>query len=139
LRARKGAGPAARSSEQRAQGGNAGKFPPSSPNSNQSQAIPDGGGLARYDTCPQCGQTIAAIRLGVRLTPLKAAIFDQIKAAGDLGVTSIEIVADLYRDRRAVAPTTVKAHVNQINDLLVATDWRLRSDGRRWYLRREAS
>jgi hypothetical protein len=75
-------------------------------------------------------------RLGVRLPPLKAAIFDRIKAAGDLGIPSSEIVADLYSDRRPVRATTIKAHVAQINDQLVSTDWRIRSDRRRWFLRR---
>jgi hypothetical protein len=77
------------------------------------------------------------IRLGVRMTPLKAAIFDRIKAAGDIGVTTTEIVSDLYRDRSPVEATKVKAHVNQINDLLVATDWRIRSDRRCWFLGRD--
>jgi hypothetical protein len=88
--------------------------------------------------CPYCGQTIHNIRLGVHFPPLKAAIVDRIKAAGDIGVSSVEIITDLYHDRRAVAPSTIKAHANQINDLLASTDWRLRSDGRRWYLRQEA-
>jgi hypothetical protein len=84
--------------------------------------------------CPFCHSVEV---LGVRLPPLKAAIFARIKRAGDAGVTSTEIVADLYRDRRPVQPTTIKAHTNQINDLLVATGWRIRSDRRRWYLRKE--
>jgi hypothetical protein len=73
-------------------------------------------------------------RLGVRLPPLKAAIVDKIRAAGDIGITSAELVADVYFDRRAVSAATVKAHVFQINDQLVSTDWRIRSDRRRWFL-----
>jgi hypothetical protein len=84
--------------------------------------------------CPHCHQSIATERFGVRLTPLKAAIFDRIKRSGDLGVASAELIVDLYRDRRPVESATIKAHVNQINDLLVSTDWRIRSDGRRWFL-----
>jgi len=87
--------------------------------------------------CPYCHQTIGAERLGVRLTPLKAEIVDRIKAAVDVGVSSIEIIHDLYRDRRLIVnPATIKAHVCQINDLFAATDWRICSDGRRWFLRR---
>jgi hypothetical protein len=71
--------------------------------------------------CPHCHQTIGAERLGVRLTPLKAEIVDKIKTADDIGVSSTEIVHDLYRDRHLVNPTTIKAHVCQINDLLAAT------------------
>jgi hypothetical protein len=79
------------------------------------------------------------MRLGVRLTLLKAQIVDRIKAAGDFGVTSTEIIADLYRDRRPVKPTVVKSHTSQINDLLAETDWRICSDRGRWFLRRERS
>jgi hypothetical protein len=88
--------------------------------------------------CPRCHQPIRTMRFGVQLTPLKAAIIDRIKAAGDIGVSSVEIIADLYRDRQPVTPTTIKAHANQINDLLATTNWRIRSDRRRWYLHREA-
>jgi hypothetical protein len=70
------------------------------------------------------------------LSALKAAIVDRIKAAGDIGITSEEIIADLYRDRRSVSPTTIKAHIDQINDLLMNTDWRIASDHRRWFLSR---
>ena len=84
--------------------------------------------------CPECKQRITTERLGVRLPPLKAAIFDRIKTAGVLGVTSEEIIADLYSDRRTVSATTIKAHIFQVNELLVETDWYIRSDRRRWFL-----
>jgi hypothetical protein len=71
---------------------------------------------ARAGYCHACHQRIATQRLGVRLPPLKAAILDKIKAAGDLGITSAEIIADLYPDRRPVSATTIKAHVFQIGD-----------------------
>ena len=86
--------------------------------------------------CPHCHQPIATERFGVRLTPLKAAIFDRIRRAGELGVTSVEIVSDLYVDRRPVSSTTIKAHAFQINEQLCATDWRIVSDRRRWFLQR---
>jgi hypothetical protein len=89
--------------------------------------------------CPFCHQTIGTLRFGVRLPKLKAAIVDRIKVAGDIGVSSAEIVADLYADRRSVQPTTIKAHVEQINDLLLATDWRIANDHRRWFLARRSS
>jgi hypothetical protein len=46
--------------------------------------------------CPTCHQPFAVERLGVRLTPLKAALFDRIKCAGDIGVSSTELVGELY-------------------------------------------
>jgi len=88
-------------------------------------------------TCPYCHQALAVERLGVRLPVLKAAIVDRIRAAGDLGVTTIEILSsDVYDGRRRVTSATIKAHVNQINDLLCATDWVITSDRRRWFLTR---
>jgi hypothetical protein len=76
------------------------------------------------------------VRLGVRLTPLKAAIVDRIKAAGDIGVSSDEIIADLYRDRRPVHRNTIKSHTDQINTLLAGGNWRIHSDRRRWFLQK---
>jgi hypothetical protein len=88
-------------------------------------------------TCPYCH---AVERFGVRLPSLKAAILDHIRRAGDIGVTSLEIVSDLYRDRRPVSLHTIKAHVWQINTLLEETDWIVRSEHGstecRWYLSR---
>jgi hypothetical protein len=86
--------------------------------------------------CPHCGQPMAHERLGVSLTPLKAAIVDRIKWAGDIGRSSESLVRELYLDRFTVSRTTLKAHVWQINELLAATDWIIESDRRRWFLRR---
>ena len=74
--------------------------------------------------CPHCQQPIAIERAGVRLPPLKAAIFDAIKAAGAIGVSTDELIASLY-DGRAVSRETIKAHVNQINDRLAETDYQI--------------
>jgi hypothetical protein len=86
--------------------------------------------------CPHCHQPIAHERLGVALTPLKAAIVDRIKWAGDLGRSSESLMRELYSDRKPVSTTTLKAHVWQINELLAGTDWVIESDRRRWFLRR---
>jgi len=87
--------------------------------------------------CPRCHQSVDEIRLGVRLTPLKAALFDRIKAAGDISISTTEIIQEVYRDRSPIKDTAVKSHVNQINDLLAGTEWRIRSDCRRWFLHRD--
>jgi hypothetical protein len=85
--------------------------------------------------CPLCHQTIGTLRFGVRLPQLKAAIVDRIKAAGDLGISTAELInSDLYRDRRVIWPTTIKAHVLQINDLLSNSGWHIASDRRHWLL-----
>src|SRR5262245_30953696 len=60
--------------------------------------------------CPHCHQNITSERLGVPMPLLKARIFDRIKSAGDLGISSAEIIFDLYHERPAVQQTTIKAH-----------------------------
>jgi hypothetical protein len=87
-------------------------------------------------TCPTCHQHIHHTRLGVQLTPLKCEIFDAIKRAGELGVSSEELRQDLYADRRPVREVTIKAHIWQLNDALEDTGWRITSDRRRWFLTR---
>jgi hypothetical protein len=83
--------------------------------------------------CPHCHQPIVHERLGVTLTPLKAAIVDRIKWSGDLGRSSESLVRD---DRKPISMTTLKAHIWQINEMLTSTDWVIASDRRRWFLRR---
>jgi hypothetical protein len=60
------------------------------------------------------------------------------KLLGDIGVSSEELLFDLW-EHGAVAQSTVKAHIWQINELLEETDWRVRSDRRRWFLARRAA
>lgn len=71
--------------------------------------------------CPTCGQPIHNWRLGVRLTPLKADIFDAIRSRGTHTINSLEIASQIGYDR----PHVVTQHVGQINDLLEETDWRI--------------
>lgn len=74
-------------------------------------------------------------RVGIWLPAVRAAIFDAIKAAGDIGISSQEIIAVVGRPR---AVNTVRVHVFLINDALEETNWRIGSDGaganRRWFL-----
>jgi hypothetical protein len=88
-------------------------------------------------TCPHCHQTITVERLGVRLPKLKAEIVDAIRRAGDPGITSQELIYLLWHDD--INPSTVKAHMWQINSLLEGTDWTIRSDRKRWTLCRRRS
>jgi hypothetical protein len=89
--------------------------------------------------CPHCHQQIAVERFGVRMTPLKAGIIDLVIAAGDDGISSRDILAsDLYRDRRphsgVWSPLGIKAHVQQINEVIAEKGVRIVSDQRRWFL-----
>jgi tyrosine-protein phosphatase YwqE len=80
--------------------------------------------------CPHCGQPIAEVRDGVRLPPLKAAIYDAIKRAGDEGVSSLAIVSTVYQGRREPHTSSIKSHITQINDALEETDMQIVSDRR---------
>jgi hypothetical protein len=86
--------------------------------------------------CSHCGQAIPETRLGVRLSPLKARIIDAIARAGDDGIDADVLFWLIFSERR-VKRLTLKSHVNQINDLLAATDYRIdgiRGGGRRFTL-----
>jgi hypothetical protein len=83
--------------------------------------------------CPTCG-TPAHVRVGIRLPARKAAIFDAIKAAGEIGVSSRELVTAVYCGGEARRQSVIKSHVWQINSVLEETDFRIVSDGKRWLL-----
>jgi hypothetical protein len=69
--------------------------------------------------CQACGQPLRERRFGVVLTPLKAAIVDAIKRAGDLGVSSEGLIWALYLDRNPVGKGTIKAQLQAISDVPV--------------------
>lgn len=87
--------------------------------------------------CPHCHQPYRAERVGVRMTVLKARIYDAIKAPGEVGASNREVAAAIGYTRHS---SIVGKHVRQINDMLEGTEWRIVSDGRgpnaRWHIRR---
>ena len=91
------------------------------------------------DCCPHCHQPYKATRVGIPMPPRKAELFDSIKAAGEIGITTHELWIMHYPTQRA-AMSVIKSHINQINDLLVETDYTLRAEGRgkdaRWIVGR---
>jgi len=76
--------------------------------------------------CPTCGQALSEERGGVRLTPLKARIFDVIKRAGPDGIESDDLFAMIFAERNVVR-ATLRAHIWQINDILSDTGLRIES------------
>jgi hypothetical protein len=88
------------------------------------------------ELCRSCGQPIRLQRVGIRLPPLKASMFDLVKRAGDLGISTEELMRELYVERVPPKPNTVKVHMWQINELLVETEYSIVSDRRRWFLRK---
>jgi hypothetical protein len=61
-------------------------------------------------------------RLGIPLTPLKTRIFDAIRRAGPDGIAGDAIIHDLGLP---VSPTTLKAHVWQINARLAENGYKI--------------
>lgn len=89
--------------------------------------------------CEACGQRIpqprlSGMRLGVPLPPLKCALVDIVAAAPD-GITTPELVAQLYRGRRLPRSPTIKVHVFTINAVLRSNGWCIANERRRWFLR----
>ena len=74
--------------------------------------------------CEHCGQPRPETRLGVRLPPLKARIFDIVKRAGRDGIDRDELFRLVFGDRK-VKRSCLKAHIWQINDLLEDSGYRL--------------
>jgi hypothetical protein len=79
--------------------------------------------------CQCCGQPIRQVeRLGIRMSPMKAKIFDMVKAAGDRGIDGESLHIRLYcgRDKK---PQYHAIHINifQLNELLDATPYRISS------------
>lgn len=79
--------------------------------------------------CPHCGLALPETRLGVRLTPLKARIFDLIQRSGADGIDRRELFDIVFGDNDAHARKhsyeTLKAHLKQINDLIEDTGFRI--------------
>jgi hypothetical protein len=67
------------------------------------------------------------IRLGVRLPPLKAAIFDVIKCRGKHRVTQQELQGIF----ELPSLVTVRAHIWGINQLIEDVGWRIKGGSKR--------
>ena len=74
--------------------------------------------------CSHCHQRLPELRAGVRLSTLKARIFDAIERVGSNGIT-IEDINAICFDGRASA-VNVRNHIHQINDALAGTDFEIR-------------
>jgi hypothetical protein len=71
--------------------------------------------------CQLCGQRLPETRMGVKLSPLKARIFDAVRRAGRIGIDGDELFALVFAGRD-VKRSVLKSHVSQINDALAGTD-----------------
>ena len=83
----------------------------------------------RLSSCPQCGQRMPELRLGVRLFPMTARVFDVIRRAGADGISGREAFNIAYQGMRKPKYMTLKAHVAHIRDALAGTDYTIRTNG----------
>ena len=80
-------------------------------------------------TCPHCGQPMPEMRLGVRLTPLKAKIFDAVVRTGTYGIMTSQLLAVVWSEKRS--KHGLRSHIWQINELIADTGYRIEG-GNRW-------
>ena len=74
--------------------------------------------------CSHCHQPLPELRAGVRLSALKARIYDVVKLAGSNGITIEDINATCFDGRTSAV--NVRNHIHQINDALAGTDLEIR-------------
>jgi hypothetical protein len=74
--------------------------------------------------CAHCGQALPETRLGARLTPLKARIFDIITRAGVDGISASDLFDIVFAEGQS--RETLKAHIWQINDLIADEGYRIK-------------
>ena len=75
--------------------------------------------------CPYCGGPLIDFRLGVRLSPLKARIFDLVQRAGRDGISGVDLHELAYTGTARPGAATIKAHIHQINEVLDGTGYRI--------------
>ena len=78
--------------------------------------------------CDNCGQALPEIRLGVRLTPFKARLFDLVKGGGINGIHSDDLYSLLYPEGGS-SRHTLKAHIWQINEMIADEGYRIEGRG----------
>lgn len=65
---------------------------------------------------------------------VKVLVFDAIKAAGDIGITTRQLTYAIYGNKVKRSPATIRNHIWQINRLLLATDVQIACHDRRHWL-----
>jgi hypothetical protein len=86
----------------------------------------------RQRHCPYCNQTLPEFRLGVKLAPIKAALYDLVCRAGQEGIDSADLFALLYADDRRKWSrdngrqySALKAHIAQLNNEIAHAGYRI--------------
>lgn len=76
--------------------------------------------MNRQRCCHYCGQELPEHRLGVRLGPKEGRIFDYIAASATDGISNDDLC-----DLTGITPGSLKGHVYNINEKLMATDYQI--------------
>jgi hypothetical protein len=84
----------------------------------------DRSNMSNRSYCPHCGQPLPEIRLGVRLTPLKARIFDLVQRGGRDGIDRSDLF-DIVFGGTGRCRGTLKSHIVQINGLIADEGYRI--------------
>jgi hypothetical protein len=79
--------------------------------------------------CPYCRQVLPEFRLGTRMSELKARIFDAVLRTGKEGIGSEDLFAIAYAGHAKGQPRTLKAHIQQINEAIEDSGYRIVSRG----------
>lgn len=79
-------------------------------------------------TCPNCGQPVK-LRLGIRLPPRLALMFDFLER----GPHTMDELVTMFHPGKPVstARRNVSTAIHNMNEMLVSTDARVSSDGRK--------
>lgn len=78
--------------------------------------------MVKVPLCPCCGHPIVSDEIGVVLTPLQRRIFNLVKRAGVVGVSSKDVVAEIYANVTgggAVSRNIVAVVCHQMNERLL--------------------
>jgi hypothetical protein len=102
------------------------------PGTGKTAANPDKAMKAGIHICPACGQSLYAVRFGVRMRPMWLHIVDAIVRAGPDGIMRKDLAAQIYREDTA-SPNAISVHINHINSALAATDYRIKGGTNKAY------
>jgi hypothetical protein len=77
--------------------------------------------INRTAKCPHCGQTMPAIRSGVKLTPVPALIYDRVRLVGAEGISGRELRNYLLDiTGRENVSRALNTRVHQLNKMIDA-------------------
>jgi hypothetical protein len=74
--------------------------------------------------CKECGQPLPEVRLGIRLTPLQALVFDAIEGSTD-GIDSCLVLERFRAVRPDTSRKSIHVYVCHLNELLEGTGYRI--------------